>query len=125
MILDTNALSAWADGHAGIQMPLRSSNRLITPCVVLGEYFFGIRQSRHRRRYEDWLRRYLPMTEIATVTAATASYYADIRIELKQRGTPIPSNDAWVAALARQHGQPILSNDKHFDHISRVKRISF
>lgn len=125
MILDTNALSAWADGHAGIEMPLRSSSRLITPSVVLGEYYFGIRQSRHRRRYEDWLRRYLPLTEIATITAATASFYADIRLELKQRGTPIPSNDAWVAALAQQHGQPILSNDKHFDLISVVKRIAF
>jgi len=125
MILDTNALSAWADGHAGIEMPLRSSSRLITPSVVLGEYYFGIRQSRHRRRYENWLRRYLPLTEIATVTAATASSYADIRLELKQRGTPIPSNDAWIAALARQHRQPILSNDKHLDLISGVKRIAF
>lgn len=125
MILDTNALSAWADGHAGIEMPLRSSSRLVTPSVVLGEYYFGIRQSRNRRRYEDWLRRYLPFTEIATITAATASSYAEIRLELKQRGTPIPSNDAWVAALARQHGQPILSNDKHFDLVSGVKRIAF
>ena len=125
MILDTNALSAWADGHAGIKMPLRSSSRLVTPSVVLGEYYFGIRQSRHRRRYEDWLRRYLPLTEIATITAATASSYADIRLELKQRGTPVPSNDAWVAALARQHREPILSNDKHFDLISGVRRIAF
>lgn len=125
MILDTNALSAWADGHAGIEMPLRSSSRLITPSVVLGEYYFGIRQSRQRRHYEDWLRRYLPLTEIATITAATASSYADIRLELKQRGKPVPSNDAWVAALARQHGEPILSNDKHFDLISGVRRIAF
>ncbi len=125
MILDTNALSAWAGGNAGIEMPLRSSSRLVTPSVVLGEYYFGIRQSRHRRRYEDWLRRNLPLTEIATITAATASSYADIRLELKQRGTPVPSNDAWIAALARQHGQPILSNDKHFDLIPGVKRIAF
>ena len=125
MILDTNALSAWAEGHAGIEAPLRSSNRLITPSVVLGEHCFGIRQSRHRRRYEDWLRRYLPLTEIATITAATASSYAGIRLELKKQGTPVPSNDAWVAALALQHGQPILSNDKHFDLIAGVKRIAF
>ena len=125
MILDTNALSAWADGHAGIEMPLRSSSRLITPSVVLGEYYFGIRQSRHRRSYEDWLRRYLPLTEIATVTAATASCYADIRLELKRRGTPVPSNDTWVAALARQHQLPVLSNDKHFDLVSGIRRVAF
>ncbi len=67
MILDTNALSAWAEGRPGIMAPLRSAERLVVPSVVLGEYFFGIRQSRHRRRYEEWLTRYLPLTEIATV----------------------------------------------------------
>ena len=50
MILDTNALSAWAEGHAGVETPLRSVDRLVVPSVVLGEYYFGVRQSRHRHR---------------------------------------------------------------------------
>ena len=70
------------------------------PSVVLGEYYFGIRQSIHRARYEEWLRRYLPLTQVATVTSATASAYADVRLQLKRIGKPIPANDAWVAALA-------------------------
>ncbi len=125
MILDTNALSAWAEGHAAIEAPLRSAARLVVPSVVLGEYYFGIRQSRQRRRHEDWLARYLPLTEIATVTSATADAYADIRLGLKRRGTPIPPNDAWIAALARQHGLTILSNDNHFDAVEGVRRIVF
>ena len=63
MILDTNALSAWAEGDVAIKAPLRSASRLVVPSVVLGEYYFGIRQSRHRNRYEGWLTRYLPLTE--------------------------------------------------------------
>ena len=51
MILDTNALSAWAQGYAGVEAPLRSAERLVVPSVVLGEYYIGIRQSRHRLRY--------------------------------------------------------------------------
>ena len=125
MILDTNALSAWAQGNAGVEPPLRSAERLVVPTVVLGEYYFGIRQSRHRLRYQDWLARYLPMTEIATITSGTADAYADIRLELKQLGSPIPSNDVWIAALARQHGLPVLSNDNHFDAVNRIKRIAF
>lgn len=95
------------------------------PSVVLGEYYFGIRQSRHRQRYEAWLRQYLPLTEIATITQATADAYADIRVGLKLEGTPIPSNDAWVAALARQHALPVLSNDTHFDVVAGIQRIAF
>ena len=123
--LDTNALSAWAEGRAAIETPLRSADRLVVPSVVLGEYYFGIRQSRHRTRYEDWLSRYLPLTEIAIVTSTTADAYADIRLELKRLGTSIPPNDAWLAALARQHALPVLSNDRHFDVVSGVRRITF
>ena len=125
MILDTKALSAWAEGLASVEASFRSADRIVIPSVVLGEYYFGIRQSRHLNRYEDWLRRYLPLSEIATVTQATADVYADIRLELKRLGTPIPPNDAWIAALARQHDLPIMSNDTHFDVVDGLQRIAF
>ena len=125
MILDTNALSAWAEGRPAVESPLRVADRLIVPSVVLGEYWFGIRQSRHRTRYEEWLARYLPLTEVAIVNSATADAYADIRLELKRRGTPVPPNDVWIAALARQHGLAVLSNDGHFDMVDGIRRIAF
>lgn len=125
MILDTNALSAWVEGLAAVEAAFRSADRLVVPSVVLGEYYFGIRQSRRRSRYEEWLVRYLPLAEIAAVSSATADAYADIRLELKQLGNPIPSNDTWIAALARQHGLPVLSNDRHFDVVAGIRRIAF
>ena len=125
MILDTNAVSAWAEGLPAVEAFLRSADRLVVPSVVLGEYYFGIRQSRHRSRYEGWLRRFLPLAEVAAVTSATAAAYADIRLGLKRSGNPIPPNDAWIAALARQHALPVLSNDAHFDAVADVRRIAF
>ena len=50
MILDTCALSAWDEWQAGIEESLRAADRLVVPCVVLGKYWFGIRQSRNRER---------------------------------------------------------------------------
>ena len=125
MILDTNALSAWVEGLATVEAAFRSADRLVVPSVVLGEYYFGIRQSRYRSRYEEWLRRYLPLAEIAAVTSATADAYANIRLDLKRLGHPIPPNDAWIAALARQHALPVLSNDTHFDVVAGIRRIAF
>ena len=125
MILDTNALSAWAEGRPSAAGVLRTAERLVVPSVVLGEYYFGIRRSRDRTRYETWLRRYLPLADIATVTSATADAYADIRIQLARDGTPIPANDAWIAALSRQHALPVMSNDRHFDVVKGVRRIAF
>lgn len=52
----------------------------------------------------------------------TLPFYADVRMELKKAGTPIPANDVWIAALARQHGMPILSRDRHFDKVRGIAR---
>ncbi len=125
MILDTNALSAWAEGLLSVKDRYRTASRLVVPTVVLGEFYFGIRQSRRRARYEGWLRRYLPMAELAVITRATASEYAEIWLQLKRSGNPIPVNDAWIAALARQHDLPVLSNDSHFDAVDGVRRVEF
>lgn len=94
MILDTNALSAWADGTAAVGAALSAATRRVVPVVALGEYLFGILQSRHRQRYEQWLAANLPTVELPTIGQRTAREYADIRLELKQRATPIPANDA-------------------------------
>lgn len=125
MILDTNALSAWADGLPAVEPALKTARRLVVPCIVLGEYYYGIRQSNRRRRYEYWLRRYLLEMDVVGVTHATAGIYADIRLQLKRSASPIPTNDTWIAAIALQHGLPILTNDTHFDRIDRVERITF
>ena len=97
----------------------------MVPVVVLGEFLFGILQSRYRQRYEEWLDQNLPSVELAVVGIDTAREYAQVRLGLKQRATPIPANDAWIAAVARQHGLPILSNDAHFDVVSGIQRIAF
>ena len=125
MILDTSALSSWSDGTPAINSALRNADRLVVPSIVLGEYYFGIRQSRYRNRYESWLNRNLPAVEIVAVTQETAKIYADIRLELKQHGTPIPSNDTWIAAIALQFSLPVLSNDAHFDYVDAIRRIAF
>ena len=125
MILDTNALSAWAEGRPAVESPLRNADRLIVPIVVLGEFYYGIRLSRHRDRYEDWLRKNLPLTNVAVLTHATALAYAEIRIDLRRSGKPIPVNDVWIAALARQLACPVLSNDAHFDAVAEIERIGF
>ncbi len=123
--MDTNALSAWADGSEAVGAALSTATRLVVPAIALGEYLFGILQSRHRQRYEQWLTAHLPSVELATVSLGTARVYADIRVELKQRATPIPANDAWIAAIALQHALPILSNDTHFDVVTGIQRIGF
>jgi predicted nucleic acid-binding protein len=122
VILDTNALSAFFDGDAMVGELLRHQARACVPVIVLGEFRYGIAQSRHRTAYEQWLQSQLRHFEVLAVTDQTATSYATLRVALKQQGTPIPANDAWIAALALQHRLPVLSRDRHFDSVPRLTR---
>lgn len=122
MILDTNALSAFADGEAGVGEVLRRQARVAIPVIVLGEFRYGIAQSKHRRTYEAWLESQLPHFEVLTVTEETAVTYAALRAALKRSGQPIAANDAWIAALSLQHRLPVLSRDRHFDVVPGLDR---
>ena len=121
MILDTNALSALADGKRDFLQAVGPTRILSVPVVVIGEYLFGIRHSRHRRRYQEWLASNLRVFQIMPISEKTAEHYAEIRSELKTAGRPIPSNDLWIAALAREHALPVLSRDRHFGVVEGLR----
>lgn len=125
MILDTNALSAIADGEADAMSQVSKPRELAIPVIVLGEYWFGIAQSRKKIEYERWLRKFLSVCNALPVDEETAIRYADVRLALKQVGTPIPANDAWIAALCLQYDEPILSQDSHFDFVPGVRRVNW
>jgi tRNA(fMet)-specific endonuclease VapC len=125
VILDTNALSAFVDGHAGVGEVLRSEPRAAIPVIVLGEFRYGIAGSRHRGEYEAWLDSNLPYFDILQVTEETAITYAGLRVALRRSGRPIPANDAWIAALGLQHNLSVLTRDEHFDVVPNLVRRSW
>ncbi len=125
MILDTNGLSALAEGESLLEPILRNATEIALPVIVLGEYRYGIEQSRERQRYEHWLSEYLPTFRVLHVDEETTRSYAAVRGELKRAGTPIPSNDVWIAALCRQHSLPLLTRDRHFDLVRGLRRIAW
>jgi len=125
MILDTNALSAAADDDPGVAAVLASAEQMAIPVIVLGEYRHGIAQSRNRASYESWLAGLLNDCWVLDVNEPTTHYYAEISLELKRKGKPIPTNDIWIAALCRQHALPLLSRDRHFDLVAGNKRIDW
>ena len=125
MILDTNGLSAMAEGEPSLEPVLRKTEQLAIPVIVLGEYRYGILHSRDRRHYQQWLQEHLPKFRVLDIEDRTTISYSAVRTELKKAGTPIPSNDVWIAALCRQHSLPIISRDRHFDLVPGIKRIEW
>jgi tRNA(fMet)-specific endonuclease VapC len=125
MILDTNALSALADGDEGLAEKMQSVSVPSLPSIALGEFRYGILGSKFRGRYEGWLENSLRAFAVVSVDGSTAVHYAAIRFGLKSRGTPIPENDIWIAALALQYRLPVLSRDRHFSFIPEIRHATW
>ena len=125
MILDTNAVSAILAGEVPIQARLGPEERQHLPVVVIGEYRFGMLGSKRRKKLERAFEFLESQSIILICDRETADMYAAIRHGLRIRGRPIPENDLWIAALARQHSLEIVSQDPHFDHVAGIRRIGW
>ena len=125
MILDTNAISALAEQDKLLTNLVQAAPRIAVTIISLGEYAFGISQSRHRAELEAWLDALLLKVDVLLLEQKTLPFYAEVRGRLKVAGTPIPANDCWIAALAKQHRLPIVSQDRHFDSVKGIQRIGW
>lgn len=125
MILDTNALSAFIDGDPALGQRLAALGHASIPVIVLGEFRYGIAASRRRAAYEAWLDEHLPDFDVLSVSADTAVVYADLRVALKKKGRPIPTNDVWISALALEHRLPVLTRSTHFDAVPGLRRVGW
>jgi tRNA(fMet)-specific endonuclease VapC len=117
VILDTNAVSALLAGDEALSDLLAVRSRHHLPVIVIGEYRFGLLRSRYRERLGPLLAALILDSSVLLVDQVTAEIYSQVREELRASGRPIPENDVWIAALARQHQQPVVSRDDHFDAV--------
>ncbi len=125
MILDTNAISAMAEGDTALEEVLPDVRSQFLPVICLGEYRSGIIRSRAHRELDRWLSMLAGSRRVLPIELETTLFYAEIVADLRQRGCMIPMNDVWIAALAKQYELPVLSRDAHFDQVKDLRRVSW
>ena len=105
-MLDTSAYAAFMRGHPGVQTFVQQASCIVLSSVVLGELQAGFVGGTRRLKNEKELRTFLssPRVSLADVDRETALRYAEILFSLRRAGTPIPTNDVWIAGGAMQHG---------------------
>ena len=123
VLLDTSAYSAAMRGHADLQEALRASDDVRVNAVVVGELRAGFARGQRRRRNETLLSSFLgsPSVTVHSLDGDTADCYAAILHALFVAGTPITTNDVWIAATAMQYGLRLLTTDRDFLHVSQVR----
>jgi len=125
MILDTSAVSSLLAGDPALGDLLAMRSRHHLPAIVIGEYRFGLLRSHHRERLGLLFAALIRESHVLVVDQITAEVYSQVREELRTKGRPIPENDVWIAALALQHQQPVVSRDSHFDSIRGLTRLAW
>lgn len=125
LCLDTSAYSHFKRGDASAVHHIDSATWLGVPTIVLGELRAGFVLGRSAEKNERELAAFLrhPVVEVLDVTDAVTRAYADIVALLRRAGTPLPTNDIWIAAVAASAGAPVLTFDAHFRAISRIGSI--
>lgn len=123
--LDTNRYVDLCKGVGETVALLEEADAILLPFVVLGELRAGFVHGRHQAENERILRRFLSKAGVAVLFAdeQTTHHYASVFRQLRKQGTPIPTNDMWLAALVLQHNLALHARDKHFDHLPQLVRV--
>ena len=125
LALDTNRYTDLCRGSAEVVQAVESADEVWLPFIVLGELRAGFAVGTQGPRNEAILRRFLLKQGVAVLYAdeQTTYHYANLYRQLRKQGTPMPTNDMWIAALVLQHSLALCDRDAHFDALPQLTRV--
>lgn len=122
LALDTNRYTDLCQGNPEVVRVLEEAETIYVPFVVVAELRAGFSIGTKGRANERVLQLFLtkPGVHPLYATDATTCSYASLYRQLRQQGTPIPTNDLWIAALVVEHGLALYSRDDHFRNLPQL-----
>lgn len=120
--LDTNRYVDFCRGLPEVVSVIQQAQKIYIPYVVLGELRAGFLSGKKSLYNERLLVRFLNSPRVETLFADenTTHHYARLFTQLRKQGTPIPTNDIWLAALVLQHDLQLFTRDEHFEHLPQL-----
>lgn len=125
LALDTNRYTDLCRGVASVVKTVELADEVWLPFIVAGELRAGFAVGTQGPHNEAILRRFLLKSGVDVLYAdeQTTHHYAAIYRQLRKQGTPIPTNDMWIAALVLQHSLSLCARDAHFDVLPQLTRV--
>ena len=125
LALDANRYTDLCKGHRTVVEMVESADAVWLPFIVVGELRAGFAVGSQGPRNEAVLRRFLlkPGVDILYADEQTTHHYSTVYRQLRKQGTPIPTNDMWIAALVLQHSLSLYDRDGHFDSLPQIPRL--
>jgi tRNA(fMet)-specific endonuclease VapC len=125
LALDTNRYGDFCRGEPSVLKKLETAEAIYLPFAVLGELRAGFIVGKYGAQNERVLREFLMKDGVETLFPddQTTHHYASVYRQLRRQGTPIPTNDIWIAALVLQHELALFDRDRHFDNLPQIPRV--
>jgi tRNA(fMet)-specific endonuclease VapC len=125
LALDTNRYTDLCRGDRSVIEAVEIADEVWLPFVVVGELRAGFAAGSQGPRNEAVLRRFLLKSGVGILYAGeqTTHHYANVYRQLRKQGTPIPTNDMWIAALVLEHSLVLAARDAHFDTLPQLPRV--
>jgi len=117
-LLDTNIVIGLFQAEEAIINRLKQINHIFVPSIVIGELYFGAYNSGKPKENVNRVSEFSLKSAILCSDQHTAKIYGEIKAKLKSLGKPIPENDIWIAAIAKQYDLTLISRDIHFQNVS-------
>lgn len=120
LLLDTSAYVGFKRNIADLVDIIVGAEWILFSPVVLGELMFGFRNGTKFKENMNDLNEFLQhdVVKVTQIGKITSDRYSRIAAQLKRNGTPIPSNDIWIAAQTMEHGAELITSDRHFNKIN-------
>ena len=120
ILLDTSAYVGFKRKIEEVVDIIASAESILFSPIVMGELMLGFRNGNRFKENMVDLNNFLEheVVEFIQIGKTTSDRYSRIALHLKRQGTPIPSNDIWIAAQAMEHGTELITLDQHFENIA-------
>ncbi len=125
LLLDTNIVIALFAQEASVLEQFARAVGIVLPCIVLGELYYGARKSGRVAANVKRVDEFAARNVVLSCDMETGQQYGLIREELRIKSRPLPENDVWIAALARQHSLTLVSRDAHFNEIEGLSVVAW
>jgi tRNA(fMet)-specific endonuclease VapC len=122
LTLDTSAYSHFRRGDADVVTAVSTASWIGVPAIVLGELRSGFLQGSRPEQNLSELAAFLRHAgvHVQDVDSEAASLYAGLVGDLRRAGTPVPTNDLWIASVALRDGATVATFDGDFLRIRSV-----
>ena len=123
IVIDTNAYTALMQGQLAVQQAIENAQQVFVPVFVLAELLFGFKNGAREQANNALLQDFLKLqgVNIQHTSNETAQIFSELQLDLRQKGTAIPTHDIWIAAIAIETGSVVVTYDRHFLKVVKAR----